>query len=88
MAFMIYDKSDYDNKRGKLIHVYDRVALPIDKGGISLRNVENVIFIAFSWSLAALLKETSSFFLNGLPLMLIVGLLLSSLHTLRGRLIG
>ena len=55
MAFMMI----FQNRIGKLLHVYDRVALTIDKGGISLRNVQNVILIAFSCSFVASLKEMS-----------------------------
>ena len=49
MAFIMI----FQNRIGKLLHVYDRVALTIDKGGISLRNVQNVILIAFSCSFVA-----------------------------------
>ena len=58
----VYDQRDLDFRREKLLQVYKRAALPIDVGGMSLRNIDNVNLVAYPCSFVASIKETAKVF--------------------------
>ena len=58
----IYDQRDLDFRREKLLQVYKRAALPIDVGGMSLRNIDNVNLVAYPCSFVASIKEIAKVF--------------------------
>ena len=58
----VYDQRDLDFRREKLLQVYKRAALPIDVGGMSLRNIDNVNLVAYPCSFVASIKEIAKVF--------------------------
>ena len=53
----MYDESEVARRWFQTRKVYERAVLPIDKGGMALRNVRPVFFGYFACSLAASLKD-------------------------------
>jgi len=51
----LYDKSDVMRCRFQMCEIYEIAALPIDKGGMALRNVGIIFLTAFACSMAFLL---------------------------------
>ena len=58
----LHDESDLTRAWPSFREVYDRAALPINKGGMELRSVKLVFLTAFACSLAASLKHLAKAF--------------------------
>ena len=64
----IYDDDDFNSSRVQIAELYERAALPIDKGGMGLRNISLISLTAFPCSLAASLKDLAKYFPNWIAL--------------------
>ena len=58
----LYDESDLTRAWPSFREVYERAALPINKGGMELRSVKLVFLTAFACSLVASLKHLAKAF--------------------------
>ena len=58
----IHDGKDFNHDRRHFDDLYQRVALPIEKGGMALNNVVFVSLTAFACSIAASMKELAKVF--------------------------
>ena len=58
----IYDADDFNRNRAQIAELYERAALPIEKGGMALRNVALIALTSFTCSLAASLTDLANVF--------------------------
>jgi len=58
----VYDENELNHKWPSIHEWYERVALPIEKGGMALRNVGAIALTAFACSIAASLKHMATIF--------------------------
>ena len=49
--------NDFNRNRRQIAELYERAALPIEKGGMALRNIGSVSLAAFACSLVASSKK-------------------------------
>ena len=64
----IYDHEDFNRSRDHIAELYERTALPIEKGGMGLRNISLISLTAFPCSLAVCLKDLAKYFPNWIAL--------------------
>ena len=64
----IYDDNDFNRSRDQIAELYERAALPIEKGGMGLRNISLISLTAFPCSLAVSLKDLAKSFPNWIVL--------------------
>ena len=64
----IYDDDDFNRSRGQIAKLYERAALPIEKGGMGLTNISLVSLTAFPCSFAASLRDLAKSFPNWITL--------------------
>ena len=64
----VYDDDDFSRSRDQIAELYERAALPIEKGGMGLRSISLVSLTAFPCSLAVSLKDLAKHFPNWIAL--------------------
>ena len=58
----IHDVNDFNSDQAHMMVLYERAALPIEKGGMALSNVAFISLTAFACSLAASMRELAKAF--------------------------
>ena len=58
----VHDVNDFNADQAHMMALYERAALPIEKGGMALNNVAFISLTAFACSLAASMRELAKVF--------------------------